>query len=174
MIDLHLHTHYSDGTFTPEEVVRRAKAAGLSTISLTDHDTIAGLPAARQAAGADLEVLSGVELTVVFRDRELHLLGYGFRETDPALARYLGRAQANRHRRIQEMLDRLRERGIEIALEEVQAVAGEGHSIGRPHLAEVLVKRGKVGSLNEAFDRYIGDRAPCFVKRATLSVAEAT
>ena len=172
-IDLHLHTHQSDGTFSPEEVVRRARARGLAAISVTDHDTLAGIESARKAAGSDLEILSGVEITATFRDRELHILGYGFEEDAADLAAYLARARARRQSRMQAMIDRLRERGIAVTLEEVQAAAGAGASIGRPHLAEVLVQRKVVRSLREAFQRYLGDNAPCFVKQGALAVSEA-
>ena len=172
-IDLHLHTHYSDGTFAPGEVVRRAKSLKMTTISITDHDTISALPAARRAAGNDLEVLTGVELTALFHDRELHVLGYGFRDEDPAMRDYIRRARERRYSRIQMMIDQLNVRGIEVTRAEVELIAGEGASVGRPHLAEALLKKGAVSSVNEAFDRYIGDQAPCFVKAATLTTAAA-
>ena len=172
-IDLHLHTFFSDGTFTPEEVIRRAREVGLAAVSITDHDTLAGIPAARKTAGGSLEIISGVELTVAFRNRELHVLGFGFREEDPALNAFLGDARSRRLDRIQSMIDRLNERGVPVTLREVQAAAGQGDSIGRPHLAEVLLKKRVVQTLPEAFDRFIGDRAPCFVKQATLTVPQA-
>ncbi|MBI1952953.1 MAG: PHP domain-containing protein [Candidatus Omnitrophica bacterium] len=167
--DLHLHTFHSDGTFSPEEVVRRAAALNLAAISVTDHDSTAGLPAAFKAAGDKLEILTGVELTVVFKARELHLLGYGFDPADETFRAFLGRMRQYRQDRIRAMIDRLKTKGIEVTFEEVQAAAGQG-IIGRPHLAQVLVERGLVRGLDEAFERYLGDRAPCFVKGATLTV----
>lgn len=174
-IDLHLHTRHSDGTFTPEEVVRRAKSLKMTAISITDHDTLSALPAARAAAGKELEILTGVELTATSHDRELHVLGYGFREEDPAMQDTIRRARERRHGRIHRMIDQLNARGIKVTRAEVEAIAGEGEgtSIGRPHLAEALLKKQVVHSLNEAFDRYIGDQAPCFVKNATLTTADA-
>ncbi len=172
-IDLHLHTHHSDGTFTPEEVVRRAKSLKMTTISVTDHDTLSALPAARAAAGPDLEILAGVELTVISHDRELHILGYGFSEQDGPMRAYVQQAQDRRHNRIQRMIDRLNALGIEVTRAEVEQIAGPGASVGRPHLAEALIKRGAVRSLNEAFDKYLGDHASCFVKDAILTVADA-
>lgn len=178
-IDLHLHTHHSDGTFAPEEVVRRARSLKMTTISITDHDTLAALPAARAAAGSStgsgqgLEILTGVELTAVSHDRELHVLGYGFRDEDPAMQDYTRRARERRRSRIQLMIEKLNAHGVEVTRAEVEAIAGEGTSIGRPHLAEALLKRQAVHSLNEAFDRYLGDQAPCFVRDAILTTAEA-
>ena len=170
--DLHTHTFHSDGTFSPEELVSRAKALGLSVLSITDHDSVAGIPAARVSAGKDLELIPGIELTVAFRDRELHILGYGIRIEDPALAAFLDRMRLYRRDRIQRMIERLGAHGIQVSLEEVVAIAGEG-SIGRPHLAEALIKKGTVRSLDEAFQRYLGDHAPCFVKGTTLTVPDA-
>ena len=171
--DLHLHTLHSDGTFAPEEVVRRAKSLGLSAISITDHDTVAGVSAAKGAAGQELEVIPGVELTAAFKDRELHILGYFLRWEDPAFVSFLSEMQTYRLGRIQAMIDRLDEKGAaKVTLEEVRSVAGKG-VVGRPHLAQVLVNRGVVSSLQEAFDRYLGDNAPCFVKGATLTVSKA-
>lgn len=183
-IDLHLHTRYSDGTFAPEEVIRRAKSLRMTTISITDHDTLSALPAARRAAGPStlrqaqgsgqgLEILTGIEITAASHDRELHVLGYGFRDEDPAMQDYIRRAQERRHGRIHRMIDQLNARGIEVTRAEVEEIAGEGTSIGRPHLAEALLKKQVVHSLNEAFDRYIGDHAPCFVKQAILTTADA-
>ncbi len=172
-IDFHLHTRHSDGTFAPEEVIRRAKSLKMTAISITDHDTLSALPAARRAAGEDLEILTGIEMTAVSHDRELHVLGYGFRDEDPAMQEYIRRAQERRHGRIHRMIDQLNARGIEVTRAEVEKIAGEATSIGRPPLAEALLKKGVVHSLNEAFDRYIGDHAPCFVKQAILTTADA-
>ena len=154
-------------------MIRRAKSLKMTVISITDHDTLTALPAARQAAGADLEVMTGVELTAVSHDRELHVLGYGFSDQDPAMLDYTRRAKERRHNRIQLMIDKLNAAGVEVTRDEVEKIAGEGTAIGRPHLAEALLKRGVVNSLNEAFDRYIGDHAPCFVKDAILTTADA-
>ena len=173
LADLHLHTHYSDGTFSPAEVVRRAKALGLAAIAITDHDTVAGISEAVAAAGPELEVIAGVELTAAFRDRELHILGYFLEWEDPAFVDFLNRMRDYRLDRIQAMIDRLREKGVaSLTLEEVRSVAGPG-TVGRPHLAQALVDRKAVSAMQEAFDRYIGDDGPCFVKGATLTVPKA-
>ena len=169
--DLHLHTCHSDGTFSPQEVIRKAKELGIDAISITDHDTVEGLPAAFSAADG-LEIIPGIELTAVFGEREIHILGYGFRPEDPGLVKFLTKMRDYRRGRIQAMIDRLGQKGISVTFEEVLSVAGEG-SLGRPHLAEVLLKGGFVRSIDEAFQRYLGDHAPCFVKGATLTVPGA-
>jgi len=187
--DLHLHTLHSDGTFTPAEVVERAKTLGLATISITDHDSVEGVKEATQQAGlparivhsgqaGELEVIPGVELTAVFQGaspfqpREIHILGYGLQVDHPEFCAFLNRMQIYRRDRIRAMIDRLREHGVEISFEEVLRVGGEG-SLGRPHLAQAMLHRGIVRSFEEAFARYLGDDAPCFVKGATVTVPDA-
>ncbi|MBI3007130.1 MAG: PHP domain-containing protein [candidate division NC10 bacterium] len=149
--DLHLHSHYSDGSFPPAEVVRRAAAAGLAAIALTDHDTVEGLPEfLAAAAGAGLHAIPGVELSVDEGDREIHLLGYLIRWEDPALLAALARFAAERRVRAAAILSRL-----------------------RPHVAAALVEAGKVGSVQEAFDRYLGRGKPAYVPRTGFTAAEA-
>ncbi len=170
--DLHLHTFYSDGTFSPSEVVRRARTLRLSAVSITDHDSVEGLEEALQAAGDSIEILPGVELTAAFHGREVHLLGYGFQIKNPSFSSLLGQRRLAREDRIQKIMERLHDRGIDVSLEEVRRAAGQG-ALGRPHLAHVLVNKGVVRSVDEAFQRYLGDHAPCFIKTATLTVPEA-
>ena len=169
--DLHLHTNHSDGTFTPEEVVRRAEEKGLTVISITDHDSVGGIEAARKAAAGRIEILPGVEMTAAFGRREIHILGYGIHFEDPSWVDFLDGLQRRRVDRIQAMIERLQPHGISITLEEVQKISGGG-SLGRPHLAEILLQKGAVRSFDEAFQRYLGDNAPCFVKTVDLTVQE--
>lgn len=171
--DLHLHSYYSDGSFSPTEVVRRAAAAGLAAIALTDHDTVDGLPeflAAAPAAG--LHAIPGVELSVDEGDREIHLLGYLIRWEDPALRAALTRFAAERRVRAAGILSRLQAMGVRIPMAAVEAAGGRG-TLGRPHVAAALVEAGKVGSVQEAFDRYLGRGKPAYVPRTGFTVAEA-
>src|SRR6516225_8488678 len=130
-VDLHLHTTFSDGTYTPEEIVELARRSGLSAIAITDHDTLAGIAPARLAAGASLDVVSGVEITAEFRGRELHLLGYCFDLDNVALCRALEGLQADRALRFHEMIKRLHTLDVHIEEAEVARVV----ALSRDHAA---------------------------------------
>jgi hypothetical protein len=171
--DLHLHSHYSDGSFPPAEVVRRAKAAGLAAAALTDHDTVDGLPEfCAAAAAAGLTAIPGVELSVDEEDREIHLLGYLIRWEDAALRAALARFAAERRVRAAAMLSRLQAMGVRIPMRAVEAAAGKG-TLGRPHVAAALVGAGVVRSVQEAFDRYLARGKPAYVPRTGCTAAEA-
>jgi 3',5'-nucleoside bisphosphate phosphatase len=170
--DLHLHTPHSDGLYSPAEVVDLARRAGLTAVALTDHDTLTGIAAARSAAGAALEVVAGVEITAEFRARELHLLAYFVDTDDGPLALALDRLRRARVDRFREMIDRLRGQGVRLD-GDVLAEVGTAPALGRRHLAEVLVRRRQVGTVREAFHRYLGDGAGADVPKVRLPVAEA-
>jgi predicted metal-dependent phosphoesterase TrpH len=170
--DLHLHTTFSDGTYTPVEIVDLARRSGLSAIAITDHDTLAGIGPTRLAAGRSLDVVSGVEITAEFRGRELHLLGYFFDLDNAALQRALEGLQADRALRFHEMIKRLHALGVHIEEAEV-ANLGDATTLGRRHLAEILVTAQKAATVREAFQRYLGDRGRASVPKARLPVADA-
>lgn len=161
--DLHLHTLFSDGTETPERVVELAKAAGVSCIAITDHDTLAGLPSAEPVAQRlGIELIPGVEMSASAGGVEVHLLGYWVDGAHAPFRAHLERQHARRIGRIHEMVAQLGRAGVRIDAAEVLALAGEG-TVGRPHVARILVKRGYVATMPEAFDKYIGDGKPGFV-----------
>ena len=167
-IDLHLHTRFSDGSLTPQEVVALAHQAGVTTMAITDHDIVDGIPHAMEAATKlGIEIIPGVELSSRFDGRELHVLGYGFDWQDPAFQDHLARQRLSRHARIPRTIERLNALGLELSEDEVKAKAGSD-SIGRPHVARVLVDKGYVRHTREAFDRYLGEGAQAYVPR-TLS-----
>lgn len=171
--DLHLHTHFSDGTFSPEQVVARAVHSNLNTLALTDHDTLEGC--ARMAAAcrdASIEFLVGTELTVDFEGTELHLLGYGFNPACPALQQALERFQIARQARVHEMVDRLNRLQIRLPIQEVLALAN-CRSPGRPHVARALVERGVCSSVDEAFTRFLKKDRPAWVPKAKVAVEDA-
>ena len=164
--DLHLHTTCSDGSETPTEVVHRAVAGSLDLVSITDHDSTDGMAEAQAAArGTPVEVLVGTELSSSQDGREIHILGYGMDPEAPGIRAHADRAWSNRRARMQAMLERLNgQLGVDITLEEVRAAApADDPMIGRPHLARVLVQRGLVREVSDAFDRYIADHHPAYV-----------
>jgi len=175
-LDLHIHTVASDGVCTPEEVVERARSGGLDVIAIADHDTTAAVAAARDAAAPrHLEVIPASELSSTTADgRELHILGYFVDPVAPPLVDWEREARKLRLQRIERILDRLADQGIEVGLDAVIAQAGDGHGVlARPHLARAMVEAEVVGSVSEAFNRYIGDDHPAFVPTALASPAEA-
>jgi predicted metal-dependent phosphoesterase TrpH len=171
-VDLHIHTTFSDGLYTPAEVVDLAHRSGLPALAITDHDTIAGIEPARKAAGDRLEVIAGVEITCQYEGHPLHLLGYFFRQEDEHLERLLNRISNHRRQRFEEMLERLGRQGIKLDVKNIEP-NGEGKTLGRRHLAELLVKAGRAGSVREAFFRYLGDDGPVAVPHLAVPVAEA-
>ena len=152
--DLHTHSTASDGQYAPAELVSMAHSRGIEVLALTDHDTVDGVEEAVRAGEAlGMRVIRGIELSA----REyptFHILGYGFRPDAPALAALCADMKAGRDRRKYRMLDYLRDQGVPITLEEVEAVCG-GEIVARPHFARVLVARGYVSTNREAFDRYL-------------------
>lgn len=173
-VDLHLHTFYSDGSDSPQQIVDKAKAAGLVCISITDHDTVEGvLPTQEIAQQSNLEVISGVELSTTVNGREVHLLGYLFDSNHPPLAEYLVSVRHKRVERIGLMVNKLNELGHHnIHLDEVLQEASSA-SVGRPHLASVMIKKGIVSGFQQAFDRYLADNAPGYVKGFKLDTYDA-
>ena len=171
-VDLHIHSTTSDGVYTPSEVVHLALERGLATIALTDHDTLGGVAEAQQAAvGAGLEVIAGVEINSEGVWGDLHFLGY---YVDPESAPLRERLRAIRDARVErarKMLERLGQMGMMLEWEEIRALAS-GDSIGRPHVAQALLNRRYVQTLQEAFDRFIGLDSPAYVPRLRLTPPE--
>lgn len=171
--DLHIHTHFSDGTFSPQEVIERAKDLRLSAISITDHDTVDALPLSfEHARGDDLEVIPGIELTAKFAKSEVHILGYLIDWQSEWFLSKLSEVKKMRMQRLYEMIKKLSAFGIDIELEELLRFANSS-SPGRLHLARFMQKKGYVSSIEEAFTRYIGNFAPCYIERFRLSAKEA-
>lgn len=174
-VDLHLHTRYSDGTWTPSALCATAARLGLAAIAVADHDTLEAIPeflaAARQAG---IEALPAVEITCCGADREMHLLGYlpENRWQNPALQATLDRSRQIREQRLDAMVQRLNAAGIPLSPAEVRALSGPG-SVGRPHIAQALVQRGVVRTVDEAFERFLRRGKPGFVDRQRLPVRDA-
>jgi 3',5'-nucleoside bisphosphate phosphatase len=171
--DLHSHSTASDGTCPPGEVMRQARAAGLGVIALTDHDTVAGHPAARAALPPGLTLVPGMELSCRLDGHSVHLLGYLFDPADPDLAEECARIRDSRLQRAREMVERLAELGVPVTWEQVSAIAGGG-VVGRPHVARAMVEAGVIDTPDQAFGPdWIGDGGRAHVARYALDPARA-
>ena len=172
--DLHIHTFYSDSSYSPQEVVDKAKEAGLKCIAVTDHDTVEGLPPTLLAAkSCSIEIVSGIELSCEFKERDIHILGYAFDAENKEFLSHLESIQTSRVKRMEEMVKKLHGFGMrKITLEEVLASA-KGKSVGRPHLAALMVARGYVPNMRKAFDKYLADDGPIYVGKYKQTPAEA-
>ena len=165
-IDLHTHSRASDGTQSPEELVRAAAAAGLDVVAITDHDTAEGWDEAETTAReTGIALVRGMEISTRHDGHGVHLLAYLPDRTHPGLVAELDRILDGRSSRLPAMLARLRELGIDITAEDVGRVAGDAVSTGRPHVADALVDLGVVGDRTEAFRRYLSPGRPAYANR---------
>jgi 3',5'-nucleoside bisphosphate phosphatase len=172
-VDLHLHSVHSDGTHTVADLVAMAVAAGLSAISLTDHDTVAGLPGIREAArGTGLEIVNGVELSSSAGASDLHVLGYFFDPENADLLQGLAWFRNGRRERLAKMVSRLNELGVEVSEAEVARYA-TSDAPGRPHVAQALLDLGFVDTFDDAFRRYLAHYAPAYVPKPRFAPKEA-
>lgn len=172
-IDLHLHTTHSDGSLSPADVIGLAHKAGVTALAITDHDIATGIPDAI-AIGQDLEIeiIPGIEISSILGESELHILGYFLDWQDAQLNARLTTLRESRHRRNPQIIERLQALGIEITYDEVRALAGTD-SVGRPHIARILMDKQVVTSAKEAFDRFLANGRPAYVPRELPGPAEA-
>ncbi len=168
-IDLHVHTNASDGIFTPAEVIQRAIEKNLRALAITDHDTIDGyVEAAKCAEDDELEVIPGVELSCHYNGSDVHILGYYIDYEVPEFVKKILKFRNERYERGESMVDRLNELGINLSMETVRTIAGKS-PLGRPHLADALLKEEFVQTYDEAFARYLGYHAPAYVPKKVLT-----
>jgi predicted metal-dependent phosphoesterase TrpH len=171
--DLHLHTRFSDGTYSPEELVAHANRHGLVALSLTDHDTVEGCAQAALASQAvGIEFITGTELTAEQDGDELHILGYFINTQNPRLLVEIARFQAGRQNRIREMVSRLNLMKVPLEAEAVFTLAN-CRAPGRPHVARALVQAGLCASLDEAFERFLKKNRPAWVPKAKMSAGDS-
>jgi predicted metal-dependent phosphoesterase TrpH len=174
VIDLHLHTTASDGRLAPPDLVSLAAACGLTIISVTDHDTVAGLAdAAAAAAAAGVRLIPGIEITAVEQTRDVHVLGYFFDPENPALGAFLQTQRIDRVRRVREMGRRLHSLGFTLDIDRMLTdAAAQNRCIGRPQIADALAAAGHVRDRRDGFDRLLGAGRPAFVPRQGPSVRD--
>jgi len=171
--DLHIHTNASDGDCTPTEILEKAIEKGLDTISITDHDTIKGYKKARKLELSNkLELLPGVEMSVRWGEKEVHLLSYCFDPDDEDVNILLLQQSGARRRRMAKIVKTLQKQGIDIDMDEVKAEAGFSN-IGRPHAASVLINKGVVSTFNEAFIRYLSSEKLDHISAEYCTLTEA-
>lgn len=174
-IDLHLHTTASDGRLTPSALVALAAGASVGVMSVTDHDTVAGLGEARAASAAhDVRLIDGIEITAVEHGRDVHVLGYFFDPANNELNRFLEQQRTARVERVREIAARLQSLGYPIDVEALLATVApaSGRSVGRPLVADALVAAGHARDRRDAFDRLLGQDRPAFVARCGPDVAQ--
>lgn len=176
-IDLHIHTTYSDGTFSPEAVVDTAVECGLNVIALTDHDNILSHKVANDYVkknNIDIEIIPGVEINTIYKGYEVHILGY-FMDTENSdfqtLMKNQQEARVNQTNEIIELLNK--KAGIRIKFEDIKSLVAEGGSIGRPHIARAITNAGGVNNVMEAYAKYINDASNVYVQRKTVSPHDA-
>jgi 3',5'-nucleoside bisphosphate phosphatase len=173
-VDLHTHSTASDGSLPPSEVVALAARNGLSALALTDHDTVAGIPEASEAARkAGIDFLTGIEISCdVPKPATMHLLGYGVDPRSPVLLDLTQRLVAGRNDRNPKIINRLNELGLKITMAELEAEA-KGGVIGRPHIAAILLRKGYVSSMKNAFDNYLAPGGAAYFDKERVSAKQA-
>lgn len=176
--DLHTHTRASDGMNTPAEQIRRAKVKGLQGVAITDHDTVSGIKEALEAGTEHgVTVIPGVEISTRAKGKDIHVLGYFVNYLDPLLLQRLQELRETRGQRNLRILEKLRELGVELTMDEVIAQLGRplepDESIGRPHIADALVHKGYASDMRDAFDRYLAEGAAAYVSVPRVSPGQA-
>jgi hypothetical protein len=170
MIDLHVHTTESDGTLTPKQIVEHAKQIGIEALAITDHDTVSGVKPAKQTGDLlGVEIIPGIEISVDYNG-EMHILGYYVDQT-PLFMQKLEEFKITRESRNRKMIEKLQQRGFDISFQEVSDIT-EGVSMGRPHIAAILMKKGYVDSINTAFEKYIGNGKIAYIEREKVTPKE--
>jgi len=173
LIDLHTHTNQSDGSASPEELIRTASSKKARAVAITDHDTVAAIPEARTAADRfGIEFVTGIEISAEYSPGTMHLLGYCIDEKSVLLAEKLDALKKARQKRNPQIARRLQSLGFDIGYGEVIQLAGN-EIVGRPHFAKLMVEKGYVASIQEAFDRFLKKGAPAYVEKARLSPSDS-
>ncbi len=174
MIDLHTHTTRSDGTDTPRELINKALSQGVKVLAITDHDTTSSWNEARQSLRGDLDLVLGAEISCLTHDGiSVHMLGLLFDEKNAAIQQLLEETRDGRIPRMKKMIELMRAEGIDISIEDVEAVKPAGATLGRPHLADALVKNGVISSRDEAFQELLHNESRFYVSHAAPTPADA-
>lgn len=172
-VDLHMHTSYSDGKYSPEELILKAKEVDLEVISITDHDSLNAIDEATELGNKyGIEVIPGVEISSDIKDREVHILGYFVDPENKELEHYLNFFREERYKRAKRIVNKLNSLGHTISIDDVMEVAGNS-AVGRPHIAQAMLNVGVVDNYHQAFNKYIGNGCPAHEKKVHLSPQSA-
>ena len=172
-IDLHMHTNYSDGQHTPEELLVKIKQASIDIISITDHDTVDGIEESIEIGKQyGIEVIPGLEISSDIRDREVHILGYFIDPNNQELGEYLKFFRAERVKRAVRITEKLKALGLDLDLNDIMEIA-QNSAVGRPHIAKAMVKKRLVSNYFEAFSKYIGNGCPAYERKVHVSPRSA-
>ncbi|KDR94344.1 hypothetical protein SAMN02745945_02582 [Peptoclostridium litorale DSM 5388] len=172
LIDMHIHSTYSDGTYSPKEIVDLSLKKGLYGISITDHDCVDGLPeAVEYCKDKNIIFIPGIEFSCFHNDEEVHILGYNIEWTYAPLLKLCQKLQDARVQRARLIIEKLRNIGFDIDYSDIEKYPA--NSVGRPHIGQVMVDKGYIGSVSEAFEKYIGSGMAAYVERYKLSVSDA-
>lgn len=165
LVDFHMHTTFSDGKFTPNELVEKAIAANLKVIAITDHDEFHGFLAVNPSLLEDITIVPGIELSSTFYNVDVHILGYGFDTSNKRISDYVEFYKNERYTRMVRMVEACQKEGYKVSFEDLLSMFGSKASVGRPHLAQVLMKKGYIGSVKEGFDTILSHTSPCYVPK---------
>lgn len=170
-VDLHIHTNFSDGLFSPREILDMADKNDFKTISITDHDTIEGnINAQKYLYKYDIKLVTGVEISSIFERNDVHILAYNFDHGNEKLNNLLLSIKKGRLKRAKEIIRKLKNLGVDIDVKKVMEAAGKNNLIGRPHIARVLVKNGNCNTTQEAFDYFLGNDSPAYVLKPAPTI----
>lgn len=175
MIDLHMHTTFSDGSISPEELVAMALEQGLEAIAITDHDnTQSYLPAVEAAKGTNMEIIPGIEINTWWKGHEVHILGYYIDPNNEYLQEVCQEHNCARQEQMQHFVKLIRDEGkVKITVEDIQAYSRPGGTLGRPHVAKAIVEKGAAANISDAFRKFLVPTAPTYHRRTTVSPHEA-
>ena len=177
--DLHIHTYFSDGVFSPEKIVDTAIDVGIDAIAITDHDNILAYDVAQnyikeKNLSDKIEIIRGIEINTLYKNHEVHILGYFMDTTNSDFVELLKVQQAARIKQTKEIIKLLAQKeGIKIKFEDVKKLVAEGGSIGRPHIAKAITNAGGTNNIMDAYAKYIHDDSPVYVQRKTVSPFDA-
>ncbi len=170
--DLHIHSTHSDGLLSPTQIIKMCQESGIKKFALTDHDSVSGIKQATDLCRKKIKIVPGVEMSSNLKDLDIHLLGYYIDFEDQNLISYFEDFQWHRQQRVKKFLEKLHIDGVKLDFEHIKINAKNG-SLGRPHIAKALLEKGYVGSINEAFARYLGYHTPYYVPKKNIHPKEA-